>query len=137
MINCKNNKIHKFKGICMEVEGSRFQGAAGERKLRDEAEDENDESSMDFDDGPSANAFYAVEFSADEGANSTSKIDGNEAELTKDVEGGQNHSKLGELEIHENEGEKKNETVRENNEESKEKPLIERVLFQADDVQTN
>lgn len=123
----------KFKGVCMKVEGSRFQGTASERKLRDEAGDGDEDGSMDFDDGPSANAFYAVEFSTDEGTNSTLKIDEKGAtNETIKIENGSEESKLGELENQEREGAERNKNeIALGNEGEEPKKLLERVLFQS------
>lgn len=52
-----------LQGICMEVEGSRFQGEAANRLLRDHAMDEADYEVADAD--PVASAFYAIEASMD------------------------------------------------------------------------
>jgi hypothetical protein len=158
-VEYRENCCLLFQGICMEVEGSRFQGAAADlRKLRDHAEDENgeeeEEESLDdlpdLDDGPVANAFFAVEFSADEGKNS-SDGKGEEEKETREIvenksgeEGKKGAAKELEsvLKIEEREGpNSRNGTSAKSDEEKPlndehddgKKTLEERVLFQSDD----
>ena len=113
------------------MEGSRFQGAAASRKLRDHADDDSGEYEAS-DDGIISNAFYAVEFSADDGTstvsdemheNNATTIEGNERKES-DV-----------FKVEEKEATPTNATMRipmRETDDAKEN-FEARVLFQADD----
>lgn len=124
------------------MEGSRFQGAAANRKLRDHTDDSGEYEASDFDDGLISNAFYAVEFSADDGngngtvsseiihGNNGTTIDGSEEESEANE-----RKELEILKVEEKEATSNNATIEKSlhDTDDAKRDFEERVLFQADD----